>query len=110
MPRLRPAPALLFALVLTGLLAYWGRLLYVAMWQNEADAPAVGGLARYLLGIALLLAALGAVAHLNYRLAFQRWLLGPGRAGWLYGNWLCALGWGLFELLQIRTARARIHR
>lgn len=103
MPRFRPAPALLFAFTAAALLAYWGRLLYVGVWQNEADAPAVGSLARYLLGIGLLLAGLGAVAHLNYRLAFRRWLLGRGESGWLYGTWLCALAWGLFELLQVRT-------
>jgi hypothetical protein len=102
MPRFRPAPALLFAIAFASLLAYWGRLLYVGVWHNEAAAPEVGGLARYLLGIGLLLAGLGAVAHLNYRLAFRRWGLGRG-TGWCYGTWLCGLAWGLFELLQLRT-------
>ena len=102
MPRFRPAPALLFGVALTSLLAYWGRLLYVGVWQSGAGAPEVGGLARYLLGIALLLAGLGAVAHLNYRLAFRRWLLGRA-TGWQYWTWLCGLAWGLFELLQLRT-------
>ena len=101
MPRSRPAPALLFAVIITGLLAYWGGLLYAGTWQTDA-APAVGGLARYLLGIGLLLAALGTVAHLNYRFAFQRWQLRRS-TGWGYGAWLCGLAWGLFELLQLRT-------
>ena len=98
----RPGSAWLFGAVLAGLLAYWGRLLYRGIWQSGADAPAVGGLARYLLGIALLLAGLGAVAHLNYRLAFRRWLLRP-EPGWAYWTWLCALAAALFELLQART-------
>ncbi|MCI1189431.1 histidine kinase [Hymenobacter sp. DH14] len=102
MPRFRPAPALLFGVTLFVLLAYWGRLLYGAMWHSETGAPAVGGLARYLLGIALLLAGLGAVAHLNYRLAFRRWLL-RRETGWGYWTWLCGLAWALFELLQART-------
>ncbi|MBF9219702.1 sensor histidine kinase [Hymenobacter ruricola] len=104
MLRFRPAPALLFAVALAGLLAYWGRLLYVGVWHNAAAAPEVGGLARYLLGIGLLLAGLGAVAHLNYRLAFRRWALGRD-TGWRYGTWLCGLAWALFELLQLRTDR-----
>ena len=102
MPRSRPALVLLFAVAFTSLLAYWARLLYVGVWQRGADAPAVGGLARYLLGIGLLLAGLGAVAHLNYRFAFRRWQLGHS-TGWGYGTWLCGLAWGLFELLQART-------
>ena len=100
--RFRPDSAWLFGTVLAGLLAYWGWLLYAGLWQSGADAPAVGGLARYLLGLGLLLAGLGAVAHLNYRLAFRRWLLPPG-PGWAYWTWLCGLAWALFELLQLRT-------
>ena len=102
MARFRPAPALLFSVALAGLLAYWARLLYVDLWHSESGAPEVGGLARYLLGIGVLLAGLGAVAHLNYRLAFRRWLLGRD-AGWGYWTWLCGLAWALFELLQART-------
>ncbi|MET4108372.1 histidine kinase [Hymenobacter sp. UYP22] len=101
MPRSRHVPVLLFGAVLTGLLVYWAGLLYRGMWHGET-APEVGSLARYLLGIGLLLAALGAVAHLNYRLAFRRWMLRPS-GGWQYGTWLLTLAWVLFELLQLRT-------
>jgi hypothetical protein len=93
----RPA-ALLFSATLASLLGYWGWLLYTRVWQQGAAAPAIGGLTRYLLGIGLLLAGLGAVAHLNYRWAFRRW-----QTGLRYGTWLCALAWLLFELLQART-------
>jgi hypothetical protein len=97
-------PVLVFGLVLSGLLVYWGWLLYAGVWHNQETTPDVGGLARYLLGIALLLGALLAVAHLNYRFAFRRWLL--RRETWfVYGTWLCGLAWLLFELLQLRTAR-----
>ncbi|SFQ83245.1 sensor histidine kinase [Hymenobacter arizonensis] len=104
MPRFRPAPALLFGVALAGLLAYWGRLLYGGTWHRETDTPEVGSLARYLLGIGVLLAGLAAVAHLNYRLAFRAWLL-RREPGWGYGTWLCGLAWVLFELLQVRTDR-----
>ncbi|UOQ68959.1 sensor histidine kinase [Hymenobacter volaticus] len=102
MPLSRQTTALLFGVTFTSLLAYWGGLLYVGVWQNEETVPDVGGLARYLLGIGLLLAGLGAVAHLNYRLAFQRWLL-RRETGLVYWTWLCGLAWLLFELLQVRT-------
>jgi len=98
----RTITALLFGIVLASLLAYWGWLLYAGVWQNQEVVPDAGGLARYLLGIALLLAGLGAVAHLNYRFAFRRWLL--RRETWfVYWTWLCGLAWLLFELLQLRT-------
>lgn len=102
MPRLRPTPALLFGVAFTSLLAYWGGQLYLGVWHTAETVPDLGGLARYLLGIGLLLAGLGAVSHLNYRLAFRRWLL-RRETGWGYWTWLCALAWLLFELLQVRT-------
>jgi hypothetical protein len=102
MPQPRRHAAFLFSITLGSLLAYWGWLLYTEVWQVGTAAPNLGGLTRYLLGIGLLLAGLGAVAHLNYRWAFRRWLL-PRATGLQYGTWLCALAWGLFELLQIRT-------
>lgn len=102
MPQSRRPAVLLFSLTLSSLLAYWGWLLYTQVWQAGSATPDVGGLIRYLLGIGLVLAGLGAVAHLNYRWAFRRWLL-PWQTGWRYATWLCALAWGLFELLQART-------
>ena len=50
----------------------------------------------------LLLTVIGLVAHLNYRLAFRRWLLRSDTSPF-YWLWLCGLAWGLFELLQLRT-------
>ncbi len=99
MPQSRRAAPWLFGAACTCLLGYWGWLLYTEVWQQGAAPPAIGGLTRYLLGIGLLLAGLGAVAHLNYRWAFRRW-----ETSWQYGAWLCALAWLLFELLQARTA------
>ena len=100
----RTATVLLFGVVLASLLAYWGWLLSAGVWQSQEAAPDIGGLARYLLGIGLLLACLGAVAHLNYRFAFRQWLL--RRETWfVYWTWLCVLAWLLFELLQLRTGR-----
>jgi hypothetical protein len=103
MPQSRRAATLLFSAACASLFGYWGWLLYTQVWQKGAAPPAIGGFIRYLLGIGLLLAGLGAVAHLNYRWAFRRWLL-PRETGMQYGTWLCALAWLLFELLQARTA------
>lgn len=64
--------------------------------------PDLGGLARYLLGIVVLLGLIGGMAHVSYRLAFRRWMLRPQTAPY-YWIWLCVLALGLFELLQIRT-------
>lgn len=64
--------------------------------------PDISGLARYLLGIIVLLAALWVIAHLNYRLAFRRWLLHRETRPY-YWTWVCALAWLLFEVLQRRT-------
>ncbi len=102
MSRFRPPTAWLFGLTLTSLLAYWGWRLYVGVWQNQQEVPEVGSLARYLLGIGLLLAGLGAVAHLNYQFAFRRWML-RRETSLVYWTWLCGLAWLLFELLQART-------
>ncbi len=99
MPQSRRAAPWLFGAACTSLLGYWGWLLYAQVWQQGAAPPAIGGFTRYLLGIGLLLAGLGAVAHLNYRWAFRRW-----ETSWQYGTWLCALAGLLFELLQARTA------
>ncbi|MGA0556498.1 sensor histidine kinase [Larkinella sp. VNQ87] len=105
MKPIRPKPyaALLLILTVSGLITYWGRLLYAGVWrQTEEAMPDLGGLARYLLGIIVLLASLWGLAHLNYRLAFRRWLLRT-EARFYYWTWLCILAWGLFEVLQIRT-------
>ena len=105
MPTVRkPYPALLLTGVLISLLTYWGRLLYVGVWQNDETAPDIGGLARYLLGIVVLLTALWGLAYANYRLAFRQWLLRPDRRLY-YWTWLCVLAWLVFELLQRRTDR-----
>jgi hypothetical protein len=99
MPQSRRAAPWLFGAACTSLLGYWSWLLYSEVWQKGTAPPAIGGLTRYLLGIGLLLAGLGVVAHLNYRWALRRW-----ETSLQYGTWLCALAWLLFELLQARTA------
>lgn len=91
-------PALLLTAVLLSLLFYWGRLLYAGVWQQDPVAPDMGGLARYLLGIVVLLTALWALAFANYRLAFRRWLLSPDKRLY-YRTWLSGLAWLVFELL-----------
>lgn len=94
---------LLLTLAVVLLLSYWGWRLYVALGISLADdLPDLGGLARYLLGIVLILVVIGGVAHLNYRLAFRRWLLRSGTSP-VYWLWLCGLAWLIFELLQVRT-------
>ncbi|RIV18534.1 histidine kinase [Fibrisoma montanum] len=98
----KPYPALLLAVVLISLLTYWGRLIYVGVWQNDETAPDIGGLARYLLGVVVLLTALWGLAYANYRLAFRGWLLRQ-ETRLLYWTWLCVLAWLVFELLQRRT-------
>lgn len=94
---------LLLTLAVAGLLTYWGWRLYVALGLSLADdLPDLGGLARYLLGVVLILFFIGGVAHLNYRLAFRRWLLRSDTSP-VYWLWLCGLSWLIFELLQLRT-------
>ncbi|GAB3266231.1 hypothetical protein GCM10027347_34100 [Larkinella harenae] len=88
---------------LTVVLSYWGWKLYRLVGaQRDEDLPDLGSLVRYLLGLFFLLLCLGTLAHLNYRFAFRWWMHQP-RRGPYYGVWLCLLGWGLFEVLQIRT-------
>lgn len=92
-----------FLLALTSLLTYWGWRLYGSIWRNQDEAlPDIGGLMRYLMGIIVLLTALWAVAHANYRLAFRRWLL-RRQTQLYYWTWLCVLAGLVFELLQLRT-------
>lgn len=95
--------ALLPVTALVTLLGYWGWWLYRGVWQNlDETTPDISGLARYLLGIIVLLAALWAIVHLNYRLAFRRWLLRRETRPY-YWAWVCVLAWLLFEILQYRT-------
>ena len=102
MPQKRLAN-LLLTVAVAGLLTYWGWRLSVGLGLSLGDGlPDLGGLARYLLGIVLVLMLIGSVAHLNYRLAFRRWLLRSDTSPF-YWLWLCGLAWGLFELLQLRT-------
>lgn len=102
MPQKRLAN-LLLTLAVALLLTYWGWRLYVGLGLSGSDdLPDLGGLARYLLGIIVVLAIIWLVAHLNYRLAFRRWLLQPDTSPFYY-LWLCGLAWVLFELLQLRT-------
>lgn len=99
----KPYSAFLLATVLTSVLTYWGWLVYSGVWQNiNGEVPDLGGLARYLLGLVLLLILFWLVAHLNYRLAFRLWLLQP-ETRLYYWTWLCILAWLLFEGLQLRT-------
>ncbi|MFD1140308.1 sensor histidine kinase [Larkinella insperata] len=103
--RPKPYSILLFTVVAGGLLSYWGGLLYKGVWQQTDELrPNVGGLARYLLGILLLLGIIWGIAHLSYRLAFRRWLT-RRETRFYYGIWLCVLADLLFELLQLRTDR-----
>ena len=102
MPQKRLANLLLTVAVAL-LLTYWGWRLYVGLGLSLGDdLPDLGGLARYLLGIVFVLAIIWLVAHLNYRLAFRRWLLRSDRSPF-YWLWLCGLAWLIFELLQLRT-------
>lgn len=102
MSRKRLANSLL-TLAVAGLLTYWGWRLYVGLGLSLADdLPDLGGLARYLLGIFVVLTLVWLVAHLNYRLAFRRWLLRADTSPF-YWLWLCGLAWLIFELLQLRT-------
>lgn len=88
---------------LTALLTYWGWRLSISLGLSlRDDLPDLGGLARYLLGLVLVLTTVWLVAYLNYRLAFRRWLLQPDTSPFYY-LWLCGLAWLLFELLQLRT-------
>lgn len=88
-----------------GLLLYWGFLLGHGPWRHlDEQLPDIGGLARYLLGIVVLLALVWLTAHLNYRWTFRRWLTRPPTRPY-YWAWLCVLAWLLFELLQFRTGR-----
>ncbi|AQG80423.1 sensor histidine kinase [Spirosoma montaniterrae] len=99
-------PKLLLALVLVTLLTYWGHRLTEDLEQPLGEMlPDLGGLARYLLGVGVLLVLLGAVAHANYGLAFRRWMLRPNTAPY-YWIWVCILAWLIFEGLQIRTEAA----
>ncbi|MFD2570257.1 sensor histidine kinase [Spirosoma soli] len=98
----KPYAVLLFALVLISLLTYWGWRLYAGVWRSDEIAPDIGGLARYLLGIIVLLVFLWYMALLNYRLAFRRWMH-QGETRLYYWTWICVLAWLLFEVLQIRT-------
>ncbi len=101
-PKLQSA-RLLFSLTLTALLAYWGWHLYTGVWRHvDEELPDLGGLARYLLGIIVLLLLFWGLAHLNYRLAFRRWLL-RRETRFYYWAWLCVLAWLFFEILQFRT-------
>ncbi len=85
------------------LLTYWGWRLVSGMEQAIEDVlPDLGGLARYLLGIVVLLAMLWLMAHLSYKLTFMRWMLRPETAPF-YWIWVCILAWFIFEGLQIRT-------
>ncbi|WP_128546155.1 sensor histidine kinase [Larkinella soli] len=102
-PKLYAVAVLITALA--GLLIYWGRLLYEGVWQQVDEAlPDIGGLARYLLGIIVLLTALWALAFASYRLTFLRWHLRRETRPY-YWTWLCGLALLLFELLQLRTGR-----
>lgn len=94
---------LLLTLAVGLLLTYWGWRLSISLGLSLSDdLPDLGGLARYLLGVVLVLATVWLVAYLNYRLAFRRWLPGSD-ASPFYWLWLCVLAWLLFELLQLRT-------
>ncbi len=96
-------PRLFLALVLSLLLTYWGWRLASGMEESIEDVlPDLGGLAKYLLGIVFLLAMLGLMAHLSYKLTFMRWMLRPETAPF-YWVWVCVLAWLIFEGLQIRT-------
>ncbi|WP_420147029.1 sensor histidine kinase [Spirosoma sp.] len=99
---LRP---LLFVIVLTALLTYWGWLLYRLVGpQLVQELPDLGSLLRYLLGWLLLLLLIGALAYLNYRFAYRRWMH-SAKTRFYYWSWLAALSWLLFEALQVRTDR-----
>ncbi len=96
-------PKMLLSLCLTTLLTYWGwRLLSGLEGPVGEMLPDLGGLARYLLGVVLMLAVIVGVAYLNYRLAFRRWMLRDKTAPF-YWVWICVLALVLFELLQLRT-------
>lgn len=96
-------PRLLLALTIGAITAYWSWLLYVGLEQPiDAMLPDLGGLARYLLGIVVLLGMLWGVAHLSYRLAFRRWMLRNQTVPY-YWAWVWVLAWLMFEGLQART-------
>lgn len=96
-------PKLLLVLSLTTLLTYWGWRLVSGMEQPLSEVlPDLGGLARYLLGIVVVLVVLWGMAHASYRLAFRRWMHQSETAPY-YWIWLCGLAWLLFEMLQWRT-------
>lgn len=102
MPQKRLAN-LLLTLAIALLLIYWGWRLSISLGLSGSDdLPDLGGLARYLLGVVLVLATVWLVAHFNYRLAFRRWLLRSDTSPFYY-LWLCVLAWLIFELLQLRT-------
>lgn len=92
-----------FAVIAAGLALYWGLLLRESLRLQYAEDPQeLAGFVRWLLGYVAVFAGLCALGWLNYRGPFRR-LTGP-QGRWLYRAWLLLLLWGVFEMLQWRTA------
>ncbi|QDK80092.1 histidine kinase [Spirosoma sp. KCTC 42546] len=102
-PRSSLYARLLFTGALLALLAYWGWLLYRLVGPHLKQLmPDLGSLVRYLTGLLFLIACIGLLGYLNYRLAFRRWMH-QDQTRLYYWSWLCLLAYLLFEGLQFRT-------